>query len=215
MNATKDNRMKNSLRYVCSLFLLMILSQACAKNSLVSSQVDHSFAGPVTGTILVIGVFKDPTTHKIYEDSFVEEINKAGGKALPGSHYGLGQDSPDIKKLKQVMQESGASALLITHLIDEKKASEELRPMEEGQINAVYWDKAHQYHRLVYNLSWDPELTVTSKVDLMMASLFDWNSGSCVWSARSKSTNLDAYLRKNDEQLEDLFINDMKRHQLL
>ena len=207
--------MNNPLRHVFCIILLCLLNQACAKSSLLSSQVDDSFSGPVSGPILVVGVFKEPTAHKIYEDSFVKELNKIGFKAIPGYQYGLGQDPPDKKRLEQVMQETGATALLITHLTDEKKASEELRPMDEGQFNVVYWDNAHHYHRLVYDLSWDSELTITNKVDLMMASLFDWKSGRCVWSARSKSRDLNDHLQKDDEQLEELFIKDMRHHHLL
>ena len=77
--------MRICLRFINLLFLFLIVisGQACVKNRLTSSWVDQSFKGPVKGKILVIGIFKDPTTHKIFEDSFVESLVKAGADAIP------------------------------------------------------------------------------------------------------------------------------------
>lgn len=70
-------RIKIRFVYLFFIFLIAISGQACVKNRLTSSWVDQSFKGPVKGKILVIGIFKDPTTHKIFEDSFVESLVKA------------------------------------------------------------------------------------------------------------------------------------------
>jgi len=60
-----------------------------------------------------------------------------------------------------------------------------------------------------------PGNTLTRTVDFINATLFDCRTNKPIWSSSSKSVNLNHLLRADDEQLEDLYIKDMKRHQLL
>jgi len=195
-------------------FVITVLCQACGKNTLISSWTDNSFNGPVTGTILIIGVFRDPIAHKIYEDSFVDALEKTGIKATPSHRYGLRTTQPNHKELLQIVNKSGATAILTTHLLSEKTDSEEFLTEHYQVATVMYWDSFHNYHTVVYDRVWGGD-EVKRKIDLMEASLFDAKSGKQIWSARSKSINLEDLLRKDDRKLENLFIKDLQRHMLL
>lgn len=199
----------------CCIALVGLLCQSCAKNKLTSSWVDTSYHGPVTGPILVIGIFKDPYAHKIYEDSFVVQLRKAGVEALPSYTYDLRSPKPGKEKLQKVVDKSGASTILITHIVDEQSSSYQFPDKHYIYGSSVSWNEQNGYHSTIYEAVWGNNVTVEKTVATMEASLFDGKSGKCIWSVRSKSVNLKKLLRKDDEQLEELFIKDMKKHSIL
>ena len=121
MQQTKINKL--AWKLFCFLFVVG-MCQACAQNRITSSWANPSFNGPVKGTILVIGAFKDPIAHKIFEDSFVASLKKNGISAVPSYKYGLGSTKPSKEELRKIVKKSGASAFLITHVLSDKKSTE-------------------------------------------------------------------------------------------
>jgi hypothetical protein len=57
--------------------------------------------------------------------------------------------------------------------------------------------------------------TLTRTDDFIDVTLFDYQSDKPIWSVSSKSVNLNHFLRADDEQLENLYIKDLKHHHLL
>lgn len=123
--------------HLLSLLLIAALGQACVQNSITSSWIDQSFKGPVNRRILVIGIFKDATTHKIFEDSFVDSLVKAGADAVPSYPYGQEEERHSKEWLHQAVQQSGAAFVLLTHLSDEQKRSIRSIPTASSWAGAV------------------------------------------------------------------------------
>lgn len=209
--------MRNDKRIVglFCLFLLVIWGQGCAKDRLTSSWVDPSFKGPITGRIVVVGVFKDQTTHKIFEDSFVASLNNSGADAVPSYNYAQGYTRHGKEWLQQIVKESGAAAVLITHLSNEKSETENVAPHGLILGGAMSGNAVDGYHSYVVELTLEQGYTLNRTEDSIDATLFDGQTSKPIWSARSKSVNLNHFLRKDDEQLEMLYIRDMKRDHIL
>jgi hypothetical protein len=201
--------------WIFSLITITCLCQACAKSALNYSWSDDSYKGPVKGMVLVIGVYKDPVAHKIYEDSFVAELQKAGVQAVPSYKYNIRTPQPSTKELQQVVKQADASTVLITHLLNEKSSSYQFPEKIYAYAGSMSWDEMSGYHSTVYAEVWGGNKSVDKTVDRMEAVMFDGKSGKHIWSARSKSVNLKKLLRNDDEQLESLFIKDLKSHHLL
>jgi len=204
--------------YFVSLIMLSTLLQGCTHNKITSSWADQSFPGPVTGSILVIGAFTDPTAHKIYEDGFVEALTKAGVKAVPSYTFNVRAERHSKKWFQLLRKESGANFILITHL------SNETAKNVDYAAEGVVWggamvsddtDGVETYHAYVAEDTTIPEETVTTTTDYLVATLFDSRTGKPIWSAHSKDVDLNDYLRKDDEKVENLFIQDMKTHHIL
>ena len=203
------------LRLFFCLIVTLGLLQACSKSTLISSWVNESCQKPIKGPILVIGVYQDPVAHKIYEDSFVEELHKVGQIAIPSYDYGLAPFQPSKDKLQEIIKRTGASTILITHLLSEDSGHYQFPEKHYAYASTLSWDQINGYHSAVYAETWGGNKTVDKTVDCMEATLFDGATGEYIWSARSKSVNLEKLLRKDDEQLEEVFIKDMQRHKLL
>lgn len=199
---------------VVFLILLSLFLQSCASSTLTSSWTDDSFNGPVKGPILVIGAFKDPTAHKIYEDSFVSGLMKAGVEAVPSYQYGSATTRHSREWLQKIRKESGARAILVTHLNGEKITTENFAA--EGVIlgGGIYGNGVGGYHSYIIEDTFLPAETKSKTVDFITATLFDGKSDKPIWSGHSKDVNLSNMLRKDDEKIENLFITDMKKHHL-
>ena len=207
-------RYLEKLQHIGYVVVAFVLLQACAQSTLTSSWTDQSFTGSVNGPILVIGAVKNPTAHKIYEDSFVESLVKAGANAVPSYKYGVGTVRHSKTWLQQVAKESGATAILISHVSNETTKTVDYAA--HGVIlGGMTFGSVQGYHSFVVEDTLIPEETVTKTTDYLTATLFDEKSGKPVWSAHSKNVDLNNYLRKDDEKLENIFIKDMKQHHIL
>ncbi len=205
---------KRFFQLLCCL-MLAILGQSCAQDTLTSSWIDQSFKGPVKGRIVVVGVFRDPTAYNIFEESFVATLRKAGAEAVPSHQYGQGYQRHSKEWLHQVVKESGAAAILITHLSDEKKETENVAPHGLILGGAMYGNGAEGYQSYMVELTLEQGYTLNRTEDFIDVTIFDGQTGNPIWSASSKSVNLNQLLRKDDVQLENLYISDMKRDHIL
>ena len=79
----------------------------------------------------------------------------------------------------------------------------------------MYWDASDGYHKSIVFERVVPGDVVTREVEKMQVSLFASEAGKHLWSARSESINFEDRVRKEDDQLEQLHIKDMQRHESL
>ncbi|WP_028585903.1 hypothetical protein [Desulfogranum mediterraneum] len=196
------------------LLIIALCCQACASTTLTSSWINSGYQGPIKGPVFVLGVFKDPVAHKIYEDSFVAELEEAGLRAMPSYRYDLAAGQPTREALQQALNRSGASVLLITHLLAEKSSEYQFPEKHYALGGGISWDSGYGYYSVIYSEVWGGT-EVDRTVDAMEASLFEVHSGQRIWSARARSVNLDRFVRRDDEQLEKRFIQDLREHRLL
>lgn len=205
---------KRLLHLSCWL-LLAAFGQACTPNTITTSWVDQSFNGPIKGKILVVGIFKDPTAHKIFEDSFVESLENAGAEAVPSYEYGKEMTRHSKGWLHQIMKESGADIVLVTHLSNQTKQTEVFNPHGLILGRGVYGNDIDGYTEFELERTLVPGNTLTKTTDFIVATLFDSQTKKPIWSCRTKSIDLNNYLRADDERLDNLYIEDMKRDHIL
>lgn len=192
-----------------------LLFQGCGKSKIVTSWLDENKTEYQIEKVLVIAVFKDPITQKIYETSFVNLLKKAGVEAIPGSVYRLGPDEPHQNAITSALTQTGANSVLITHVLSNTTKTYTVAPMVDNVSYFSYWNSAYGYHSYVYEQTFSPAETIEKRHERMSVTLFDAATNKPVWSAISDSVNFEERLRIDDEELERLFINDMKKKKLL
>jgi hypothetical protein len=191
-----------------------VICQSCTQNRITSSWAAKPIDGPVTGPVFIVGAFKDPIAHKIFEDSFVTSFKNIGIKAIPSYQYGLGTSLPSKEELRQVVKKSGAQVFMITHVVNEKTTTEQYLTKHQDVAAVMYWDSSDNYHSYIYQRDQEGD-RVSRSVDQMEASLFESESGKHIWSAWSKSIDFEKLLREDDQQLEQLFIKNLQDHKIL
>ena len=194
---------------------VLILTGCAQKDTLTSSWVDTSFQGPMEGKVLVLGVFKNPTTHKIYEDSFVASLAEAGVDAVPSYKYGQTQKRHSKGWLQHVMQESGASFVMLSHFMGEKQDTVNFRA--EGAIlggGMSVGSLGNEYSFIVEDI-FAPGSSETRTQDSIKVTLFDSASEKAVWFGIAESTNYNPYYRVQDIQLDNVYIKSMEKQNIL
>ena len=118
---------------------LAIALAGCAGTSLTNMWKDSAFQGPKLQNVLVVGIGKNETARRLWEDTFSAEVGKRGVKATPlNSIYAA--DYPDTTVLRQKVQELGFDGIVVTHAIGrEKEISYTPGYVSYGPAYGPYW----------------------------------------------------------------------------
>ncbi|WP_114241130.1 hypothetical protein [Dyella sp. C9] len=100
------------LRHV--LLCLALALTACSTVSISNQWKDPSWSGPPASNVLVVGITKSDTTRRIFEDTFVQQLQAAGVSAEQSyTQIPAGDTSA---KLGDVVKSSGAQVILATRV---------------------------------------------------------------------------------------------------
>jgi hypothetical protein len=103
--------------------LVTVLLAACATTTLDGSWIRPEFAGKrLQGPVLVVGVARDDTVRRIYEDEMVTRLGARGVKALRSYELVPGALQDDsVERLQQAARKAGATYLLSTAVIGQER----------------------------------------------------------------------------------------------
>ena len=166
------------------LLVLASLLTGCATTRIDAQWTNPAFAGrPVQGPVLVVGLTRDTTLRRLYEDALAVQLGQRGLTALK-SYDGLfdSVDDTSSEPLLQAARTAGAAAVLSTRVIGHEQRVW-VDPMPAWGYPGWYgypWPYAYYPY---------PGPVSTYERYIASTSLTDVNSGKEVWTARS-STNL-------------------------
>lgn len=159
----------------------------CASTTLDGSWTSPGFAGKrIDAPVLVVGMARDDTVRRVYEDEMVTKLVALGVKAtqsyvsVPGS---LGSDAHE--RLASAARKSGARYLLSTAVIGQDR---EVVATQEP----VWWGGAYGY-RGWYNYYWGMAYPVRTDVRaytvyVAQTALTELDSDRIEWVARTRTT---------------------------
>ncbi len=204
--------MKSIKIFSLVLFLGLMLS-SCASNKLLSSWDDKSFEQHNLGKVLVIGVARNETKRRIYEDTFVSSLTHAGINAIASYTVTKQSIEPSEKSLREVVKKTGVQSVLITHLVS-KNEKDYYQPSNVILGTNSYTPGLYGYYPFIYNSVYSSgSYSSTTKV-ILETSLHDVKTETLFWTARTESTD-PVMTRKYYQKLIDLFLHDLARKNLL
>ncbi len=197
--------MKKAFPVLLSLTWILLFAACSPKARLTSSWVDPALNGYSANDVLVIGVSKDETRLKLYENVFVDEFAKHNVRAMASYKVSSTVLEPDRESVEAAVKKSGASAVLVTHVVDRK--SETLTLPGTVHYRPVNF---YGYYGRAYTRVHMPPTDVTSTVVLLESNLYDVATNSLVWTAQSEAVDPEL-LRTDFERLVDLLMTDMQK----
>ena len=197
--------MKKIFVILFSVTSLLMFAACAQKAKVTTSWVDPSLKGYGANDILVMGVSKDETHLKLYENVFVDQFIKTGIRAM-ASHKVIGHVlEPDRDIVEAAIKKSGASSVLITHLVDSKSETHTIPGTVHYQPSGFYGYYGRAYHSV-----YTPPSHVTRTVVRLESNLYDVSTSKLVWSAQSEAIN-PKLLRTDFERIVGPLIADMKK----
>ena len=164
-----------------------LLLAACATTTLDGSWARPEFAGKrLQGPVLVVGVARDDTVRRIYEDEMVARLGARGVKALrsyelvPGT---LRDDS--VERLQQAARTAGATYLLSTAVIGQERGTVVYQdPWVYGGWGG-YRGWYGSYWGMAYSVRTDVRVY---NVYIAQTALTDVATDRIDWTARTRTT---------------------------
>jgi hypothetical protein len=158
---------------------------SCASTQLVNQWSNPAYTSPSFKNVMVIGVTKQASIRRTFEDEFTAQLKAVGVNAAPSYLY-IPQDGPVGEAvLKQAVKEAAADAVLITRLV---------RVQQKTEIAPGYYppDPAMAVHPL-YTTAWndyyEPPIVYRSEVYTSETSLYDTVKNRVVWSGTAQTTS--------------------------
>jgi len=204
--------------YLKSLLLVCtaVLFTSCASTKLTTSWFDTEYSGKnLLQDILIIGVSKDETVRRLFEDRFVAILDQAGINAIQSYTLRASDIQPTQAAVEEAVKEADAKFVLITrHLSTDTK--EHYRPPERVSVYAdPYYSRVYRYYPMAYReVYYTPGYSYEVTTVSMESNLYDASTEKLVWSAQSQSVD-PKMTKKYIDVLIDVFTKDMKDKGLL
>ncbi len=185
-------------RFLLLCFGALFLS-ACSTTEVVSTWKDDS-QNQKFANVLVVAVSEVPAYRSFIERELVSTIKEAGADAKAAVDILPNTDFIDEEAASASVKETGADAVMVVRLIDEKK-EEVFVPgttyPHDGRYNRGWHDYYGGAHRVMSTPGYSAELTVST----VETTLFDTATNKHVWSTTTATTEattvaaIESYLK--------------------
>jgi hypothetical protein len=173
----------NMGRILGMLALTAILLTGCSQTRVTSVWVDPEYQGDGIDNVFVVGVSRDSSLRRIFEDEFVALFKQRGVKAISSYRVLPDKDLQYEKMLDSKLKEADSDTILMTRLIDIRKDTQYIPPDYVYAPPAHYYGGWHGYYNRAYMVS--PGYTVEYETAVLETNLYDLKSDKLIWSARS------------------------------
>jgi hypothetical protein len=164
------------------------LLAACAPSTTIVNQWDSPDPGPALKRILVVGVIRDVSVRRTFEDEMVAALRARGVQAEPAYRYAP-QDGPLPREaLEAAVRESGATGVLTTRVVKVEQQATVVPPP------APMWGPPYGFYGW-YGGAWGPAFAypyapaqvVVSDNVYAEVRLFRVAGDALVWAATTKT----------------------------
>jgi len=200
------------------------LLAACATTSLTSTWRDPGYSGGGLKKLLVVGITRDATIRRTFEDIFSAQLKSSGIEAIPSYTLMPEDGQADEATLKAAVKKSGADGVVTTRVvgIDQRTAT-------SPGYTYYYGAPVYPYPYAIgapppgvgfygyYANTWSyyqPPTTYTYEEATLETSLFDAASGKLVWVATSVTFETQAAAKASSE-LAKIIIDQMTKEKLI
>lgn len=171
---------------ILAVVLLYCLAGCGGGNKMTGSWKDTSFTSAVNGKILVVGIARNDTNRRIFEDSLVANLKAAGVDAVSSYVYDDDGVEPTKAAIKAVIEQAGADFVLVTHVIGAVEQSQYFPAIGATIIDPGYgYGGLYSYYPMAFNYVYMPAQTYDKETVTLETGLYDTAEGKLIWIDRS------------------------------
>ena len=204
----------NYLHHSLLFILLGTLLVSCSSSRLLSTWQSDNSSQFKPSTMLIMGIARDETKRRIYEDTFSDTFQTLGMKAVPSYTISKQPIEPVEKTLREIVARSGCDSVLITHIVGASETDFYQRDSVIVGTNNLGDFGLYGYYPFIYNSIHGGGSYISTTRVVLESSLYDVQTEERIWSARSESID-PVMTRKYYQKLIDLFISDMKKKEIV
>jgi hypothetical protein len=193
--------------FALALAAALGLTACAASTQIVNQWVSPDYTSPRFRKIMVIGVSKQASIRRTFEDEFVTQLKAAGVEAVPSYLYIPEDDQVDESQLQAAVKQAGADAVIITRLVRVEKKTE---------VSPGFYQPAPFGFYGGYSAAWrgyyEPPRVYQYDVYISETSLYDMNQ--LVWAGTVETTAPDD-INKEIQRYVNTVIDALKSKNLL
>ena len=169
---------------VCFVLLLATLGMgSCTSTQVVQQWSNARYSSASFKKLMVIGVTKQASIRRSFEDEFVAQLKAAGVNATPSYLY-IPQDGPVGEAVfTRALKEAGADAVIITRLV---------RVQQKTEIAPGYYAPdpgmaVHPLYTTAWNDYYEPPIVYRSVLYTCETVLYDTSKNQVVWKGTAQT----------------------------
>jgi len=170
--------------------LFMVMLGSCSKTTLSGSWRNPDYLKTVK-TVYIVGVSRQETLRRIFEDEFRRQLEKYGIRAF--SSYRDLDNVQDVGQdfIMEQVRASSAEALLMTRILG-KRTEEVVHPgriygpdfLPWGYYPRPYYRNYWDFYERRYDMIYEPARVSRFEVITLESNLYDAATGELIWSAQ-------------------------------
>jgi hypothetical protein len=170
--------------------IVLLAVTACAGPTVLNTQwTDPQFSARPVRSILVLGVTKDTTNRRVYEDAMVAQLTARGVKAQASYVFAPESGPVSYEVMEKVLSESGAAGVLVSRVVNVSQSVRVMPGTFVGPSHSMGRRGFHGFYDGMWASSFHSPPTIT--VDENVAAdtrLFEAKDFAVVWSASTTTT---------------------------
>jgi hypothetical protein len=209
--------LRSTARRALLVFGVALLG-ACAAPTVLNTQwANPQFTGkPPMRSILVLGITRDPTNRRLFEDQMVAQLATRGIKAVPSYRFAPEAGAMEQVKLEQAVKESGVAGVLLTRVVNVTEQVNVTPGMVMGPPMGYGFGGFYGYYGGMWATShYVPPTVYTTQHVAADTRLFETTNYTLVWSASTTTTPSGGSVGSIFEQFSKLIVDSMARDGLV
>jgi len=164
-----------------------LLLSGCAATQIINQWSNPSYATASFKRIMVVGVSKQPSIRRTFEDEFVAQLKAMGSDAVPSYQFIPEDGQVDESRLKQAVNEAGADAVITTRLVRIEREAQYI-PGTYGPYPGFGF---YRWYSNAWVGFYEPPRLRFYDIYISETSLHDVRKDRLIWSGIAKTTRLD------------------------
>jgi len=185
-------------RIVGWLIAAALLLGGCAATQIVNQWSNPSYAAVSFKRILVIGVSKQTSIRRNFEDEFVAQLRAVGADAAPSYEFTPENGPVEESRLARAVKQAGADAVITTRLVRVERKAEYI-PGTYGPYPGFGF---YRWYSSAWVGFYEPPRLHFYDIYISETSLHDVRNDRLVWSGIAKTTQLGDIRQETKEYVE-------------
>ena len=191
---------------------------ACAAPTVLNTQwANPQFVGkPPMRSILVLGITKDPTNRRLFEDQMVAQLATRGVSAVPSYRFAPDAGAVEQTKLEQAVRQSGVSGVLLTRVVNVSEQVNVTPGVVMGPPMGYGFGGFYGFYGGMWASSYYvPPTVYTTQHVAADTRLFETANYTLVWSGSTSTTPSGGSIGSMFEQFSKLIVDAMAKDGLV
>ena len=171
-------------RFLPLVVAVLAVLTACSSTRLVNQWSNPEYTGRSFNRVMVIGVAKQESIRRTFEDEFVDQLKAAGVDAVPSYQYIPEAGPVEEGRLGQAVTQAKANAVIITRLVRREQKTEVTPGFYQPPVGLGFYGW--------YSAGWvgyyEPPRVYQYDVYISETSLYDTAKNQLIWSGTAETT---------------------------